>query len=105
MDKLHSTKLKRCLLCEKKMELDCCSRHPKKALHERVKLFCAHCWAGKNKQCKQLLQVKGPISMTEEEKAKKQVYIDDTIQPMNDTAIDELQITGDCKVNESFWDK
>ena len=31
--------------------------------------------------------MKGPIGMTEGEMAKKQVYNDDKIQPMNDTAI------------------
>ena len=93
VDKLHSAKLKLCLLCERKMELEYCTKH-----RERVTLFCAHCWAGNNKQCKQLLQVKRPISMTEEGKAKQQVYIDDTIQPMNDTAVVELQIIGDCKI-------
>ena len=67
VDKLHSAKLRLCLLCEKKMELEYCSKHPEKALHERVKLFCVHCWAGNNKQCKELLQVKGPMGMTEVE--------------------------------------
>jgi hypothetical protein len=80
VDKTHSAKLRLCLLCEKRMELEYCSKHPEKALHERVKLFCVHCWAGNNKQCKELLQVKGPVGMTKEAVANKQVYIDDTIR-------------------------
>ena len=48
-NKLHSAKLRLCLLCERKMELEYCSKHPEKALHERVKLFCVHYWAGNNK--------------------------------------------------------
>ena len=52
VDKLHSVKLKLCLLCERKMELEHCLKHPEKALQERVKLFCAQCWASNNNQCK-----------------------------------------------------